>query len=71
MSSDAALRGSLGRLLVFLVDVHAFDNDFVEFGVDLLDHADLAFVIAGENDHLIAFFDVHDYLLITPRWRAR
>jgi hypothetical protein len=45
---------------VLLVDVHALDDDFVEFGIDLLDGPDFAFVIARENDHLITFFDVHD-----------
>ena len=46
-------------LLVFLVDVHAFDDDFVKLWVNLLNGALLAFVITGENDDFITFFDVH------------
>ena len=68
---DASLGGLLRRLAMLLVDVDAFDDDFVELGINPLDDPLLPFVGAGDDDHGITFFDLHISLLIAPRRRAR
>jgi hypothetical protein len=42
---------------VFRLDVDALDDDFAFLGQELQDFTGFAFVFAGENDNLVAFFD--------------
>jgi hypothetical protein len=44
---------------VSLHDIDVLDEETVLFGVDFENLADFAFILAGDNLHLVIFFDMY------------